>query len=167
MEMKFFFKQMESSEALRNYAEGKIRGKVNKLSSKPVMAQVTFMVVPPKNKIHLHLHAGDGGNIEVEVLDDDMYAAVDKLIDKLDIQLRRQKEKLKGHRNVFARARKLGEYFYGPYSKLVGFGLKGQRGLAQPAVAPGTAEGADAIDASEVLKLEAARRHLFHQSSAS
>lgn len=166
MEMQFFFKQMESSEALRNYAEGKIRDKVFKLSSKPVMAHVTFMLVPPKNKIHLHLHAGDGGSSEVEVIDDDMYAAVDKLIDKLDIQLRRQKERLKGHRNVFARARKLGEYFYGPYSRLVGFGLRSQRRQAQSPAAPVIAGPDDAIEASDLIKLEAARLNVFHHNAS-
>ena len=166
MEMQFFFKQMDSSEALRDYAEGKIRDKVFKLSSKPVMAHVTFELVPPKNKVQLHLHSGESPSIEVEVIDDDMYAAVDKLIDKLDIQLRRNKEKLKGHRNVFARARKLGEYFYGPYSRLVGFGLRSQRVMAQQAP-DGVPPGADdAIEASELLKLEAARRHVFHQNAS-
>ncbi|MEY4630800.1 MAG: hypothetical protein RIQ81_920 [Pseudomonadota bacterium] len=166
MEMQFFFKQMESSDALRSYAEGKIREKVFKLSSKPVMAHVTFMLVPPKNKVHLRLHAGDGGSSEVEVIDDDMYAAVDKLIDKLDIQLRRQKEKLKGHRNIFARARKLGEYFHGPYSRLVGFGLRGQRGLTQVPAGAVPAVGDDAVEASDLLKLEAARKHLFHHNAS-
>lgn len=156
MEMQFYFKDMNSSDSLRGYAEGKIREKVEKLAIKPVIAHVTFSLQPPKRKVHVHFHTGVGGSMEMEVLDDDMYAAIDKLIDKFDGQLRRQKELLKGHRNIFARALKLRELFAGPYSRLAGLGIKGLPDQNKKD------EAEASIDASEVLKLETARRHLFH-----
>jgi ribosomal subunit interface protein len=163
MEMQFYFKEMDSSDALRDYAELKIRDKVSKLSSKPVMAHVTFSLQPPKRKIHLHLHAGDGVSSEVEIVDEDMYAAIDKMVDTLEEQLRRQKEILKDHRNIFARASKLGDLFRGPYSRLVRFGKNVATRSAQPMAAAETGE--IPIDASELLKLEAARLHVFHEKS--
>ncbi|NBQ54493.1 MAG: ribosome-associated translation inhibitor RaiA, partial [Proteobacteria bacterium] len=156
MEMQFYFKDMRSSDSLRNYAEGKLREKVNKLATKPVIAHVTFSLQLPKKKVHVHFHNGIGGSMEIEVLDDDMYAAIDKLIDKFDGQLRRKKELLKGHRNIFARALKFRELFIGPYSRLTGLATKGLPDQNKK-------DEVDAsIDASEVIKLETARRHLFH-----
>ena len=173
MEMQFYFKNMNSSDALRNYAEAKIRDKVYKLSSKPVMAHVTFSLQPPKKKVQLHLHAGGGGNIEVEFIDDDMYAAIDKMIDKFDGKLRRHKERLKerlkGHHNIFVRARKLGDLFLGSYSRLTRFGKNVAAQIARPdetKEAPQNASLNASIDASDVLKLEAARLHVFHHSAS-
>lgn len=163
MEMQFYFKDMNSSDSLRDYAGIKIRDKVNKLTSKPEMAHVTFSLQPPKKKVHLHLHSGDVGSTEVEIIDEDMYAAVDKLVDTLEEQLRRQKERLKGHRNIFARASKLGELFRGPYSRLVGYGKKAASRSGTTVIEKDLQE--TPIDASEVLKLEAARVHLFHGKS--
>ena len=159
MEMQFYFKDMKSSDSLRDYAEGKLLEKVNKLATKPVIAHVTFSLQPPKKKVQVHFHTGVGGSMEMEVLDDDMYAAIDKLIDKFDGQLRRQKELLKGHRNIFARALKFRELFIGPYSRLTGIGTKGlpDQNKKDEIEAP--------LDASEVLKLETARRHLFHHNA--
>ncbi len=164
MEMQFYFKDMNSSDSIRAYAEGKIRDKVQKLASKPMMAHVTFSLQPPKKKVHVHFHAGVGGSLEVEVLDDDMYAAIDKLIDKFDGQLRRQKELLKSHRNIFARALKFREFFREPYSRLAGLGSKGLPDQIKTKEAEALIN--ESIDASEVLKLETARRHLFHRGAS-
>ena len=38
-----------------------------------------------------------GGNLHAEALDGDMYAAIDALVDKLDRQIKRHKEKLTNH----------------------------------------------------------------------
>ena len=166
MEIQFYFKDMNSSDALRDYADMKIRDKIFKLSSKPIMAHVTFSMQPPKKKVHLHLHAGDGGSSEVEIIDEDMYAAIDKMVDTLEEQLRRQKERLKDHRNIFARASKVGDLFRGSYSRLVRFGKKVATRSSAPVGVPGTPDTEEApIDASEVLKLEAARLHVFHEKS--
>ncbi len=159
MEMQFYFKDMKSSDSLRKYAEEKIRDKVNKLATKPDIARVTFSLQPPKKKVHVHFHTGVGGCMEMEVIHDDMFAAIDKLIDKFDGQLRRQKELLKGHRNIFARALKFRDFFIGPYSRLAGLGKKG----LPDQIKMNEAEGS--IDASDVLKLETARLHLFHPTA--
>lgn len=164
MEMQFYFKEMPSSDSLRFYAESKILEKVAKLVSKPVMARVTFSQQPLKNIVHLQLSSGDGGGMEVLASEESMYAAVDRAIDKLDRQLRRNKERLKGHKNIFARAFKLGELFSGPYSKLTRIGKRAANENARK-----IAEFVDAdvkpIDAEDVLKLEQARLHAFHQTA--
>jgi putative sigma-54 modulation protein len=38
-----------------------------------------------------------GNNIHVESVDDDMYAAIDMLVDKLDRQVLRHKDRIKDH----------------------------------------------------------------------
>lgn len=164
MEMQFYFKDMASSDSLRNYAESKILEKIGKLTSRPVSTHVTFSRHHPQNKVHLHLYSGDGGCTEVQATEENMYAAVDRAIDKFDVQLRRNKEKIKGHRNIFARAFKLGDLFTGSYSKLTRFGRHAADENARK-----IAELVDAdvkpIDADDVLKLEKARLHTFHQTA--
>ena len=42
MQFQFYFKQMESSEALKSYAQDKIENLVNKFVTKPIEVHVTF-----------------------------------------------------------------------------------------------------------------------------
>jgi putative sigma-54 modulation protein len=99
MQFQFSFKHMETSEALQKYAEDKIGEKIKKYVTKPIDAQVTFEVEKQSNRAHCSLRGGDGFSVEVDHVCEDMYASVDMVIDKLDIQLKRQKEKLKSHKN--------------------------------------------------------------------
>ena len=85
MQFQFSFKHMDSSPALQSYAEEKIKEKIQKFASKPIDAHVIFSV--------------DGFNVEVEHTCGDMYGSVDMLVDKLSSQLKKQKDKLKDHKN--------------------------------------------------------------------
>ncbi len=99
MQFKFSFKHMGSSQALQTYAEEKIKEKILKFASKPIDAHVIFSVDRHDHKAHLSLKGGDGGNVEVEHTCGDMYGSVDMLVDKLSSQLKKQKDKLKDHKN--------------------------------------------------------------------
>ncbi len=99
MQFQFSFKHMETSVALQNYAEDKIKEKVKKYVTKPIDAQVTFHVEKQSHRAHCSLRGGDGFSVEVDHVCEDMYGSIDQMIDKLDIQLKRQKEKLKNHKN--------------------------------------------------------------------
>jgi len=99
MQFQFSFKHMESSPALQSYAEEKIKEKILKFASKPIDAHVIFSVDRHQHKAHLSLKGGDGFNVEVEHTCGDMYGSVDMLVDKLNSQLKKQKDKLKDHKN--------------------------------------------------------------------
>jgi len=106
MDFRCTFKQMATSDALREYAREKVEAEVAKFVAKPIGAQMTFSVDRLAHHAHLHLSAGDGFSVEVDQVESDMYAAVDKLVDKLEVQLRKQKEKIKAHKHKDAKLEK-------------------------------------------------------------
>ena len=98
MQFHFSFKQMDSSEALQRHAESKVQDKVRKFVTKPIEAHITFAVEKHRHKVLCRLRAGDGFSIDAEHVGDDMYSAIDQMVDKLGVQLKKHKEKLKNHK---------------------------------------------------------------------
>jgi putative sigma-54 modulation protein len=89
---------MESSSALREFAEAKLKEKIEKYSTKPIEANVTFSVDHMTHHAHLSIKGGDGFNFQVDASSPDMYGTVDLMVDKMEAQLKRRKEKLKNHK---------------------------------------------------------------------
>ena len=106
MQFQFSFKHMETSTSLQKYAEDKIKNQIEKFVTKPIEAHVTFSVDNHRHIAHCSLKSGDGFSIEVEHTCEDMYGSVDKLLDKLTAQLKKKKEKLKGHYTKTQRTQK-------------------------------------------------------------
>ena len=98
MQFQFSFKHMETSPALKQYTEDKIKEQIRKFVTKPIEAQITFSVDKHRNTAHCALKAGDGFTVQVEHCCEDMYGSVDRMLSKLFVQLKRKKEKLKGHK---------------------------------------------------------------------
>ena len=99
MECRFSFKHMKSSDSLIEYAEPKIRLKIEKLVSKPIEAHITFSVDGHTHLAHCNVVGGEGLHCQVEASSPDMYASLDLMLDKLEGQLKKQKEKLKNHKH--------------------------------------------------------------------
>jgi putative sigma-54 modulation protein len=92
--------------ALRNYVSGKltrIERHFDHMSDIHCILTVEKLLHKAEATIHL-----SGSTIHAESTEEDMYAAIDGLIDKLDRQVRKHKEKLKDHR-----ARKAGKHRFG------------------------------------------------------
>lgn len=100
MQCRFSFKHMKTSQALVDYAEDKIRQKVEKYSTKPIEAHITFSIEGNDHIAHCSVRGGDGFNVQVESACTDMYGSVDLLLDKMATQLKKQKEKLKNHKFI-------------------------------------------------------------------
>lgn len=99
MDLRVFFKHMESSPALHTYAEQKLGERLNKYSLNVIEAQVTFAVDGGLHCVSCHVTAGGGVTLTVDSEDaSSMYAAIDLLTDKLDTCLRRIKEKRRSHK---------------------------------------------------------------------
>lgn len=98
MQYQFSFKHMEVSEALREYTEEKINAQIRKFVTKPIEAHVTFSLDRHLQIAHCALRGGDGFSLQVEHACEDMYGSVDRMISKLFVQLKRKKDKLKGHK---------------------------------------------------------------------
>ena len=100
MQCRFSFKHMESSQALMEYTEPKILTTITKFATKPIEALVTFSVEAHQHKAHLHIKGGDGFHGDLDAVCEDMYGSVDILVEKLEKQFKKQKEKIKNHKKV-------------------------------------------------------------------
>lgn len=90
------FRHMEQSEALKAYAEEKLE-RVKKYIDGPINAQVYFTVEKIRHIVEIVVNA-KGVNTKASEATNDMYAAVDAVIDKIERQLKRYKERLKAHK---------------------------------------------------------------------
>lgn len=98
MQFQVAFRQMESSEALKAYAESKIENTISKLVNKPVLVNVTFTVDNKEHIASCGISGIQGADIQVQQKHENMYAAIDRLADKLEVQLRKHKEKIKNRK---------------------------------------------------------------------
>jgi len=97
MQIAVTFRHMESSEAVRSYVEEKL-ARVKKYIDEPIDAQVVLSV---QKKIHHRAEVtmvAKGLTMKSVEEKDDMYAAIDLMVDKIERQLKRYKEKLKRHK---------------------------------------------------------------------
>lgn len=132
------FKQMESSDALSDYAEKKFSQVIRKFVTKPVHIHVTFTVEKMDHQLHLSMNAGDGFALTIEEVGLDMYAVIDSAVDKLTRNLRKKKERLKEHKGS-------------KFSKVLERATTVLRSKK-------VRDEMEAIDAGDILKFEATRR---------
>jgi len=89
---------MKRSDVLVEFAQPKILARIEKYSTKPIDAHVTFTKEGFNFTVRCNIKGGDGFNSQVEASSDDIYNALDSVLAKLDGQLKKQKEKLKRHK---------------------------------------------------------------------
>ena len=85
--------------AIHAYVAGKI-SHLEQLSERIIAAHVVLLHDETKTRKHIvkvHL-AVPGPDLHAEEADDDLYAAIDKVIDKLSQQLRKRKTRLADHK---------------------------------------------------------------------
>lgn len=82
----YTFRNMESSDSIKNYASEKI-GKVQKYMRSPLHAEVTFSTERHLHRVDLNL-TGDGHQYAGHGQSEDMYATIDQVVDKIDRQVR-------------------------------------------------------------------------------
>jgi putative sigma-54 modulation protein len=87
---------MDQSDALKTYVEEKL-DRVKKYIEEPVIAQAYLTVEKIRHIAEITLTA-KGITIKASEATNDMYASIDAVIDKIERQLRRYKERLKGHK---------------------------------------------------------------------
>jgi len=97
MQVSTTFRHMEQSEALKSYAEEKLE-RVTKYIDEPIAAHVYFTVEKIRHIVEIVI-SGRGITTKASEATNDMYAAVDAVLDKIERQLKRYKEKLKAHKS--------------------------------------------------------------------
>ena len=86
MNIAITFRQMEATEAVKAYATDKV-AKLQKFLRQPMKAQVTLSCQSRIHSAEVDLHAGHE-HYHAHESSEDMYASIDKVIDKLERQIR-------------------------------------------------------------------------------
>lgn len=98
MQVTVTFRHMESSEALRNYANEKT-DRLSKYLFEPIEVHWVLSVEKIRHIADATVVA-NGTTVKAQGDTQDMYSAIDMVIDKLENQVRKHKEKAKDHKNV-------------------------------------------------------------------
>jgi len=88
---------VDISDALRSYVESKLE-RLERHFDHVTNVHVILSVEKLRQKAEATLHL-NGADVFAECVEEDMYAAIDGLVDKLDRQVKKHKEKLTNHRN--------------------------------------------------------------------
>jgi putative sigma-54 modulation protein len=88
---------VELTDSLRNYVNEKIE-RLDRHFDQALDIHVVLTVEKLRHKAEATMHVS-GANMHAECEQDDMYAAIDGMVDKLDRQGKKHKEKIKSHRN--------------------------------------------------------------------
>ena len=106
MQVSVTFRHMDVSEPVKAYVEEKL-GRVKKYIDEPIDAQAVLSVEKKiRHKAEVTIVA-KGITIKGSEETNDMYAAIDAMVDKIERQLKRYKEKLKDHKPTAGREREV------------------------------------------------------------
>ena len=83
---------IDLTDALRNYVNGKLE-RIARHCENASSAHVILSVEKLRHKAEATIHVS-GNDIFADSVQDDMYAAIDTLVDKIDRQVKKHKEKL-------------------------------------------------------------------------
>lgn len=86
-------RHLSITNAIKNYAEKKVQ-KLEKYFDRLIKVQVNLDVESERHRAEMIASAARGSILVAEVIDHDIYTAIDKATDKLERQLTRHKEKL-------------------------------------------------------------------------
>jgi putative sigma-54 modulation protein len=87
---------VDITDSLRNYVNEKIK-RMDRHFDQALDLHIVLTVEKLRHRAEATLHVS-GGNLHADDVQEDMYAAIDGLVDKLDRQGKKHKEKLQSHR---------------------------------------------------------------------
>jgi putative sigma-54 modulation protein len=95
MNLQIHGNHIDVTPALREYVSGKL-ARIERHFDQVLDATVQLTVERVRQRAEITLRLR-GNHIHVESVEQDMYAAIDTLVDKLDRQVLRHKDRIKGH----------------------------------------------------------------------
>lgn len=103
LNIKVTFRHTESTEALKRYAVEKIAQRVKKYVRAPIDVHVVLAVEKLDHIAEVHINK-KGVNSTAKAVTGNLYSAIDKLVDTIETQLRRQKERMVSQRHQVVEA---------------------------------------------------------------
>ncbi len=97
MNLQLTGRHLEITPAIRDYATGKF-GKIKRHFDNVIDVNIILSVEKLKQKAEATVHIS-GKDVFVECEDENLYAAIDSLVDKLDRQVIKHKEKMSSRRH--------------------------------------------------------------------
>jgi ribosome hibernation promoting factor len=95
MQISLTFKKIDPSDSLKNYVQEKI-DRLDKILDNPAEAHVVLSVEKIRHIVEISLNC-DGLKIHGKEASENMYASIDTLADKLKLQIKKNKGKLRRH----------------------------------------------------------------------
>jgi len=89
MNISITFRQMDTSDAIKQYATDKV-AKLQRFLRRPMVAKVTVSIDRRKHVVEARISSGSE-HLEAHEVSDDMYASIDQVMDKLERQIRGSK----------------------------------------------------------------------------
>lgn len=96
MQLDITGQHLDITDSLRNYVTEKMT-KIERHFDHVGNVHVILTVEKTRHQAEATVHVAGGGNLFANAEDEDMYAAIDALIDKLDRQVKKHKEKISDH----------------------------------------------------------------------
>ena len=97
------FRHMDASEAVKGYATDKV-GRMQKFLRAPMKSQVTFSCQQDRlHHVEIVIHSGPA-HFHAHETSEDMYASIDKVIDKIERQILSAKDHVTGKKKGAERA---------------------------------------------------------------
>jgi putative sigma-54 modulation protein len=96
MQINLSGRHLNITPALRSYVATKFN-RIERHFDHVITAHIVLSVEKERKKAEASVHV-NRGNLFADAEHNDMYAAIDRLIDKLDRQVKKHKEKLSDHR---------------------------------------------------------------------
>ena len=96
MDITVTFRHVDSTESLKEYAEDKL-SKIDKYFDFPIEAHVVLTAEKFRRMADVTLNV-NGTVIKAEEETEDMYSAIDQVMDKIEIQVKRYRDKIRNRR---------------------------------------------------------------------
>lgn len=96
MEATYTFRRTEATEAIRTHTDDKL-AKLDKYLPKPVSAHIIFSVEGFRHTVEITFNS-NGVRYFGKGESNDMYTSIDDAVKRIEKQLRKSKDRLKGHK---------------------------------------------------------------------
>jgi putative sigma-54 modulation protein len=106
MQTQFVFRHMESSDALRNYAEERLH-KISRYFSDPMKVSCVFTVEKLHHVAQFDVTLRNGLQLHASESTENMYSSIDMALAKMERQVRRYKDRISSHQPQKGRMAKI------------------------------------------------------------